>query len=80
MQCPKCNVQMEQGELELKAWGLGLAPQAQLYFGAERLLQSQYWPVVGLFRGGKKTVAYRCRGCTLVCFHYEEDATDKARA
>jgi hypothetical protein len=61
---------MESGELDLKAWGSGLAPQAQLHFNDELILKNQYVPVVGLFNEGSKVAAYRCTACHLICFQY----------
>lgn len=73
MNCPKCNAAMEEGDLELKAWGIGLAPQAQLFFDRDLLLKNQYLPVAGLFRKGTTAGAHRCRTCRLVCFEYNDD-------
>ena len=70
MQCPNCKTVMEQGQLDLKAWGLGLFPQAQLHFDEELLVKNQYYPITGFFREGTKASAYRCRSCKLVCFEY----------
>ncbi len=62
---------MEPGELDLKAWGTGLLPQAQLHFKNELLLKDQHIPVLGLFTEGTKASAHRCGACHLVCFRYE---------
>jgi len=68
--CPKCNSPLEPGELDLKAWGVGIAPQAQLHFNDELLLKNQYFPAAGFFREGTKARAFRCKECRLVCFEY----------
>ena len=73
MNCPQCDEPMEQGELDLKAWGIGLAPQAQLHFGRDLLLKDQYFPVTGFFRKGTAVTGYRCKACQLVCFRYAAD-------
>jgi hypothetical protein len=70
MLCPQCHTEMETGELDLKAWGIGAFPQAQLHFNRELLLKNTYLPIVGLFAAGTKTIAHRCRSCRLVCFEY----------
>jgi hypothetical protein len=70
LHCPRCQAQMERGEIDLKAWGVGLLPQAQLLFDSEVLLKDQYVPLVGLLRRGTTAPAYRCRSCRIVCFHY----------
>ncbi len=62
---------MEAGELDLKAWGVGIAPQAQLHFNDDLLLKNQYVPVVGLVSGGTTVPAHRCDACKLVCFEFE---------
>jgi hypothetical protein len=62
---------MEVGQLDLKAWGLGLFPQAQLHFDRDLLLKNQYHPLIGFVREGTKAAAHRCRSCKLVCFRYE---------
>jgi hypothetical protein len=64
---------MESGELDLKAWGSGVAPQAQLHFNDELILKNQYLPVVGWFREGSKLPAYRCKDCRFVCFRYGDN-------
>ena len=56
--------------MDLKAWGVGVAPQAQLHFNDDLLLKDQYWPVLSFFRQGTTTIAHRCRKCRLVCFEY----------
>jgi hypothetical protein len=61
---------MERGDLDLKAWGMGLAPQAQLLFERELILKNQYFPVTGLFRKGTAATGYRCRACKIICFKY----------
>jgi hypothetical protein len=61
---------MDPGALDLKAWGVGIAPQAQLHFDDELIAKNQYVPVVGLFSQGTKLAAYRCRSCSLVSFEY----------
>lgn len=61
---------MEKGELNLKAWGIGFAPQAQIHFEGEILLKDQYFPLTGFFTKGTTVDAYRCTSCTLVCFEY----------
>jgi hypothetical protein len=63
---------MEQGELELKAWGIGLLPQAQLCFDRDLVLKDQYFPVASFFRGGRTAKAFRCKVCRLICFQYDE--------
>jgi hypothetical protein len=50
MICPLCKAPMEQGELELQAWGIGLAPQARLYFDRDLILKDKYFPVASFFR------------------------------
>ena len=70
MNCPQCNACMEQGELDLKAWGVGIAPQAQLHFNRDLLLKDQYFPVASFFRKGTTLTAFRCKACRLVCFQY----------
>lgn len=40
MKCPNCNTTMEEGQLHLKAWGLGIAPQAQLHFDDDLVLKT----------------------------------------
>lgn len=70
MNCPKCASPMNAGELDLKAWGIGLAPQAQLHFDRDLLLKNQYFPLLGLMRKGTTTVAFRCEKCRLICFQY----------
>lgn len=71
MNCPKCHTPMHEGELELKAWGIGFAPQAQLHLNGDLLLKDQYVPLAGFFLKGTSTSAYRCGTCQLVCFSYE---------
>ena len=70
MQCPQCHGEMESGELDLKASGIGALPQAQLAFNGELLLENRHMPVVGLFTQGTKTPAFRCRICQIICFQY----------
>lgn len=70
MNCPKCAHPMEQGEIDLKAWGVGLGPQAQLHFDRDLILKDQYIPVLGFFRKGTSAPAYRCPSCRMVCFQY----------
>ncbi len=72
MNCPQCNARMQEGELELKAWGIGLAPQAQLHFDGDLLLKDQYFPLAGFLRKGTTADAYRCQSCQLVCFRYAD--------
>jgi hypothetical protein len=48
--CPKCSTAMERGALDLKAWGIGIGPQAQLHFNDDLVAKNQYVPVVGLWR------------------------------
>jgi hypothetical protein len=63
---------MEAGDIELKAWGVGIAPQAQLHFNADLILKDQYVPVVGLIKKGTSTAGHRCKSCRIVVFHYPE--------
>lgn len=70
MRCPNCNAEMEQGMLDLKAWGIGIAPQARLHFNEDLLLKNNYVPVVSTFTAGTQAPAFRCRICRLVCFQY----------
>lgn len=70
MRCPNCHADMEPGSLDLKAWGIGVAPQAQLLFNDELLLKNNYVPVISAFTGGTKAPAFRCRVCRLVAFQY----------
>lgn len=70
MNCPKCNALMETGTLDLKAWGFGIAPQAQLHFNDDLILTDQYVPVLGFFRQGAKLTAQRCKLCRIVSFQY----------
>lgn len=72
MNCPKCKAPMQEGELDLKAWGIGLAPQAQLHFDRDLLMKNQYLPLFSLFSKGTTTTAFRCRACRLICFQYGE--------
>ncbi|MGE5193774.1 MAG: PF20097 family protein [Deltaproteobacteria bacterium] len=86
MRCPNCDAEMEIGELDLKAWGIGAFPQAQLHFNNERLFKNTYVTVVGLFTSGTKAPACRCPKCKIVCFKYaahtpsSESAGDGAKA
>lgn len=73
MNCPQCNEAIEQGDLDLKAWGVGIAPQAQLHFDRDLILKDQYFPVTGFFRRGTAVVGYRCKACQLVCFRYADN-------
>ena len=61
---------METGALDLKAWGLSIAPQAQLHFNGELVLKNQYVPVLGFFREGTKLTAQRCTRCRVILFEY----------
>jgi hypothetical protein len=70
MRCPNCDSEMESGNLDLKAWGIGAFPQAQLLFNNELLFKNTYIPVVGLFTSGTKVSASRCPKCRIVCFQY----------
>ena len=70
LNCPRCQAPMERGTLDLKAWGIGALPQAQLHFENDLLLKDQYWPIAGFFREGTTASAFRCKGCRLVCFEY----------
>ena len=70
MNCPKCNTPMDSGRLDLKAWGIGAAPQAQLHFNDELIAKDLYVPVLGFFKRGTKLSAQRCKACSLVLFEY----------
>lgn len=70
MNCPKCDRRMDPGKLDLKAWGVGIGPQAQLHFDNDLILKAQYVPVVGFFREGAKLDAYRCTACRMIMFQY----------
>lgn len=70
MNCPQCNMPMQEGELDLKAWGIGVAPQAQLHFDHDLLMKNQYLPFFSLFTKGTTTTAFRCEVCRLICFRY----------
>jgi hypothetical protein len=70
MKCPKCDAEMESGTIYLKAWGIGLVPQAQLNFDKDRLWSNTYVPVAGLFGRGSKVVGNRCKACQFVAFQY----------
>jgi hypothetical protein len=65
---------MEAGSLDLKAWGMGVAPQAQLHFNNDLIAKDQYVPVLGLLRKGTKLPAQRCKSCRLVSFDYQPTA------
>lgn len=66
MNCPKCGEAMESGDVRLKAWGVGIAPQARLTFNDKPLLRDQYVPLVGLFRSGKGVPGWWCGSCKLL--------------
>jgi hypothetical protein len=68
---------MEEGELDLKAWGIGVAPQAQLHFNQDLLLKNQYLPLIGFFSKGTTTAAFRCRECRMICFPYGGRTDDR---
>ena len=70
MNCPKCQKPIESGTLDLKAWGIGAFPQAQLHFDNQLLLRNQYWPIWGLISKGTSASAHRCKTCRVVCFEY----------
>ena len=72
MNCPKCQAPMESGTVDLKAWGTGAFPQAQLHFETELLMKDQYWPIVGFFKKGTTANAFRCKACKLVCIEYDK--------
>jgi hypothetical protein len=61
---------MEAGSLDLKAWGIGIGPQAQLHFNGELIAKDQYIPLLSFLKSGKKLTAQRCRACALVTFEY----------
>jgi hypothetical protein len=61
---------MEAGELDLKAWGIGLSPQAQIRFNNDLVLKDTYVPIFSLLRQGTKVAAYRCKACQLISFRY----------
>jgi hypothetical protein len=68
---------MEVGDLYLKAWGMGIAPQAQLNFGNDRLWTDSYIPLAGLFGKGSKLIGYRCEECQFVAFQYPKNSFPK---
>lgn len=70
MKCCHCGNEMEVGQLDLKAWGSGLSPQAQLHFNGELLLKNQYLPIVGFVTEGTKVSACRCKDCGMITFSY----------
>ncbi|HUY90076.1 MAG TPA: PF20097 family protein [Pirellulales bacterium] len=70
MNCPQCNAPMQEGELALKAWGIGLEPQARLFFDRDLILENQYLPLVGFISKGTRTSAFRCEACRPICFRY----------
>ena len=61
---------MKSGEVELKAWGVGIAPQAQLLFNGDVILKDQYVPVMGFFTNGTTAIGHRCEDCRLVVLQY----------
>lgn len=61
---------METGTLDLKAWGLGIGPQAQLHFNDDLIAKDQYIPVLGFFGQGTELRAERCKTCRMVSFEY----------
>jgi hypothetical protein len=63
MNCPKCGQEMKSGELDLKARGVGWAPQAQLHIDERLLAKDQYLPVISFLREGKKFTAHHCATC-----------------
>jgi len=68
--CPNCNLTMETGKLDLKAWEIGLGPQAQIHFNDDLVLKDTYVPVFGFFRQGTKVAVYRCKACQMISFQY----------
>lgn len=57
---------MEPGMLSLTG-GSDLLNLAELRFHGDLVLKDQYWRLVAT-----KTKAYRCKGCKLVCFEYDQ--------
>ena len=72
MNCPKCNAEMESGEVSLEAGGMSMMSFAAINFGTKRLWKESYVPFSWLIGKKNTRIGHRCKKCHALTIEFKQ--------